>query len=48
MIGTQTLKELRTHISHLRELGDTAAEHLSEVSSFYHLWGIIMNHQSHP
>ncbi|XP_042339551.1 nesprin-1-like, partial [Plectropomus leopardus] len=30
MIGTQTLKELQTHISHLKELGQTAAEPLSQ------------------
>uniref|UniRef100_UPI001448921A nesprin-1-like n=1 Tax=Epinephelus lanceolatus TaxID=310571 RepID=UPI001448921A len=30
MIGTQTLKELQTHISHLRELGHTATETQSQ------------------
>ncbi|XP_042356665.1 nesprin-2-like [Plectropomus leopardus] len=33
MIGTQTLKELQTHISHLKELGQTAAEPLSQASA---------------
>ncbi|XP_034530155.1 nesprin-2-like [Notolabrus celidotus] len=32
MIGTQTLKELQTHISHLRELGHMATEGLSQAS----------------
>lgn len=32
MIGTQTLKELQTHISHLRELGHTAAESRDQAS----------------
>nr|XP_020467231.1 nesprin-2-like [Monopterus albus] len=33
MIGTQSLKELQTHINHVRELGHEAAELLSQVSS---------------
>lgn len=33
MIGTQTLKELQTHISHLRELGHTATETQSQASA---------------
>ncbi|XP_028420864.1 nesprin-2 isoform X2 [Perca flavescens] len=32
MIGSQTLKELRTHISHLRQLGLTAAESQDQAS----------------
>ncbi|XP_032382889.1 nesprin-2 isoform X2 [Etheostoma spectabile] len=32
MIGSQTLKELRIHISHLRELGLTAAERQDQAS----------------
>eukprot|EP00064_Thunnus_orientalis_P020647 superscaffoldBa00005798_g20789 len=32
MIGTQTVKELQTHIGHLRELGHAAAELLSPAS----------------
>lgn len=36
MIGAQNLKELQTLISHLRELGDPAAELLSQVRGQYH------------
>ncbi len=36
MIDTQTLKEFQTHISHLRELGHTAAERLNQVQGLYH------------
>lgn len=37
-IGTQTLKELQTHISHLRELGHTAAESRDQVHAECVCW----------
>lgn len=36
MIDTQTLKELQTHIGHVRELGRTATERLNQVRGLYH------------